>query len=54
LSEFGQRVKSLRLLPSGAGRFEVTVDGQLVYSKAVTGRFPELSEIQQKVRGLLT
>jgi len=47
-------VESLRLIPSGAGRFEVTVNGQLIYSKAATGRFPELSEIQQKVRQLLT
>ncbi|MGD0765805.1 MAG: Rdx family protein [Dehalococcoidia bacterium] len=54
LLELGQRVESLRLIPSGAGRFEVTVNGQLIYSKAATGRFPELSEIQQKVRGLLT
>jgi selT/selW/selH-like putative selenoprotein len=47
-------VESLRLIPSGAGRFEVTVNGQLIYSKAATGRFPELSEIQQTVRQLLT
>jgi selT/selW/selH-like putative selenoprotein len=50
----GQRVESLRLIPSGAGRFEVTVNGSLVYSKAATGRFPELSEVQQKVREMLT
>ena len=54
LSELGQRAESLRLVPSGAGRFEVTVNGQVVYSKAATGRFPELSEVQQKVRELLT
>jgi len=47
-------VEWLRLIPSGAGRFEVTVNGQSVYSKAATGRFPELSEVQQKVRELLT
>ena len=54
LAELGQRVEWLRLVPSGAGRFEVTVNGELVYSKAATGRFPELSEVQQKVRGMLT
>jgi selenoprotein W-related protein len=54
LVEMGDRVESLRLVPSGGGRFEVTVNGEILYSKAAMGRFPELSEIQQKVRGLLT
>ena len=52
--ELGQRAESLKLVPSGAGRFEVKVNGRLVYSKAETGRFPELSEVQQKVREMLT
>ncbi len=52
--ELGQRAESLRLIPASGGRFEVTVDGKKVYSKAETGRFPELSEIQQKVREMLT
>lgn len=54
LAEMGEWVDSLRLVPSGGGRFEVSVNGEVVYSKAATGRFPELSEIQGKVRPLLT
>jgi selT/selW/selH-like putative selenoprotein len=54
LLEMGQRVEWLRLVPSGAGRFEVMVNGEVVYSKAATGRFPELSEVQQRVREKLT
>ncbi len=54
LTELGQRVEGLRLVPSGGGRFEVTVNGELVYSKVATGHFPELSEVQQQVRGMLT
>jgi selenoprotein W-related protein len=50
----GEQVEWLRLIPSGGGRFEVTVNGEVVYSKAATGRFPELSEVQQQVRGQLT
>ena len=46
------RVESLRLIPSGGGRFEVTTNGQVVYSKAATGRFPEPTEIQEKLRQL--
>jgi selenoprotein W-related protein len=54
LTELGNRVEALRLVPSGGGRFEVTVNGKLAYSKAATGRFPELSEVQQAVREMLT
>lgn len=46
------RVESLRLIPSGGGRFEVTANGQVVYSKAATGRFPEPAEIQEKLHQL--
>jgi selenoprotein W-related protein len=46
------RVESLRLIPSGGGRFEVTVNGQVVYSKAATGRFPEPAEVLEKLRQL--
>ena len=44
------RVESLRLIPSGGGRFEVTANGQVVYSKAATGRFPEPGEIVKTLR----
>jgi selenoprotein W-related protein len=54
LVELGQRAESLKLIPASGGRFEVTVNGKKVYSKVETGRFPELSEIQQKVREMLT
>jgi selT/selW/selH-like putative selenoprotein len=46
------RVESLRLIPSGGGRFEVTANGQAVYSKAATGRFPEPAEVLEKLRQL--
>jgi selenoprotein W-related protein len=36
-----ERVKSLELIPSSGGCFELTVDGQLVYSKLQTGQFPD-------------
>ena len=31
---------SLMLIPSEGGVFEVTVDGELIHSKAETGKFP--------------
>ena len=37
------------LVPSHGGRFEVTMDGELVFSKLAEGRFPEDSEILGKI-----
>lgn len=31
-------IEAITLLPSGSGRYEVTVDGELIYSKAATGQ----------------
>ena len=41
LGSFKQKVQSLTLIPSRGGCFELTVDGQLVYSKLQTGEFPD-------------
>lgn len=44
ISTFRQRIgaphpiEEVRLLPGEGGRFEVTIDGELVYSKAATGQ----------------
>jgi selenoprotein W-related protein len=43
----------LTLVPGAAGRFEVTVDGRLIFSKAQEGRFPDLREIKDKLRDML-
>jgi len=36
-----QNVSDLTLIPSGGGAFELSVDGELVYSKLQTGQFPD-------------
>ncbi|CAN5443698.1 hypothetical protein BH11PLA2_BH11PLA2_15190 [soil metagenome] len=36
-----QRLTSLTLIPSKGGCFEVTIDGELIYSKLSTGIFPD-------------
>ena len=41
LSQFKQQVSGLELIPSGGGCFELKVNGDLVYSKLETGRFPD-------------
>lgn len=39
----------VQMIPSSGGVFEVTLDGQLIYSKKATGRFPEREEIDQEL-----
>ena len=36
-------------MPSHGGRFEVKVDGELIFSKLAEGRFPEEREILEKI-----
>jgi len=46
LGEYKNRIEELVLQPSSGGRFEVSVDGRLIYSKAETGRFPTVEEVR--------
>jgi selenoprotein W-related protein len=43
-------VEELRLIPSSGGRFEVTIDGELVYSKAATGQHTTNEQIVELIR----
>jgi selT/selW/selH-like putative selenoprotein len=36
-------------IKSGGGVFEVRKDGELIFSKKASGRFPEIHEILQKL-----
>ncbi len=45
LKEHKQDISQFTIVPSDGGRFEVTVDGNLVFSKLKEGRFPEDEEI---------
>ena len=47
--EFGVRTQ---LIEGSGGVFDVTVDGQLIYSKHDQGRFPEHDEIVDQIRRL--
>jgi selenoprotein W-related protein len=41
LNTYKQRIKELKLIPAGGGCFELTADGELLYSKLKTGKFPD-------------
>ena len=49
LSQYKQKLQSLELEPSGGGCFELTVDGELVYSKLQSGRFPDEAKMVAEV-----
>ncbi len=46
LSHYRKEIASLTLVPSGGGRFEVSLDETLVFSKLKEGRFPEPKELR--------
>jgi selenoprotein W-related protein len=41
LTTYKQQIRELKLIPAGGGCFELTVNGDLVYSKLKTGTFPD-------------
>ncbi len=43
-------ISEITLLPSRGGRFEVTVDGDLIYSKAATGRHADPAVLIEEIR----
>jgi selenoprotein W-related protein len=53
LEQFEPEIESLSLIPSSGGRFEVTVNGKLLYSKLETSRHAEPGEVSGLVKKLL-
>jgi selenoprotein W-related protein len=50
LPKFKFDIEEWQLVPSDGGRFEVLVDGELIYSKLETGRFPDHDDILKQIR----
>jgi selenoprotein W-related protein len=50
LGEFEHFISDVTLIPSRGGVFEVTLGGDLVYSKIETGRHAELEDVLGPVR----
>jgi len=49
LEKFDTNIAEATLKPSAGGRFEVSVDGALVFSKLKADRFPEVDELLRLV-----
>ena len=45
LKDYEHLIESVALIPSDGGRFEVSVNGELIYSKIQTKRHAEAGEI---------
>ena len=41
----------VRLIESSGGVFEVVVDGKLVFSKKMTGQYPDEAGLVEEIRG---
>jgi len=51
LSTFAEELAAVALIPDASGgRFEVRVDGELVWSRKERNRFPDIAELKRIVR----
>jgi selenoprotein W-related protein len=42
-------IKSVKLIPSGGGAFEICVNGELIHSKLETGEWPNFDAIALQI-----
>jgi selenoprotein W-related protein len=47
-------IGEVALIPGAGGVYEIRLDGEVLFSRAETGRFPEAKEIKQRVRDRIT
>jgi selenoprotein W-related protein len=50
LSTFDGDIGSLTLKPGTGGVFDIRLNGQMLWSRKGEGRFPEITELKQKLR----
>jgi selenoprotein W-related protein len=50
LQTFEDEIGAVTLVPGTGGIFVVRVDGHTVWSRKEEGRFPEITELKQRVR----
>jgi len=53
MDAFGEKFGALKLIPAGESRFEVMLDGEVIYSKLKTGDFPDNKQIIEQLKGRL-
>ena len=53
LGNYQHVINDMKLIPSGGGRFELVVNGDLVYSKKGTGRHVNEGEVLEIFQGII-
>ena len=53
LTEFETNIASWKLVPSGGGVFEFSLNGELLFSKKELGRHAEIDEIRKLLKAKL-
>ncbi len=53
LTTFEQDLAAVSLVPDTGGKFEVHLDGQMIFSRKDQGRFPESKELKQLIRDVI-
>ena len=53
LTTFDGEIDELTLKPGSGGIFEVSANDQRVWSRKAEGRFPEITELKQRVRDVI-
>lgn len=50
LTTFSSELGEVALVPGQGGVFDISVDGQLLWSRQTQGRFPDIKELKQRLR----
>jgi selenoprotein W-related protein len=53
LMSFDEELGELTLRPGSGGVFDVFANGKLIWSRKAAGRFPEITELKQRVRDVI-
>ncbi len=55
LTTFLGEIKAVTLLPSDTpGRYTISINGNIVFDRKTEGRFPEIKELKQLVRDIVS
>jgi selenoprotein W-related protein len=49
MTQYKQKIESMTLVPASGGCFELTADGEQLYSKLKTGQFPDEQAIADMI-----
>ncbi len=49
LVAYKKDIATFSLVPSDRGRFELSLDGELIFSKLQEGRFPDRGEVESRL-----